>query len=239
MLHSFLKHNPWFTGDVILIHGELRAESRERLAGYVLQPVSDELSRRVDAVVDIRPDFGSKRAQFYSLDTFRLRGYDKVLFCDSDLLFRHSIQDLFEQPHSLVACGDGAYYRGTGRDFIGLGRIENTFNAGLFVVDQTLLNDEIWSGLVRLVTPAMFRNPGLHFTDQSILNLYLAGRQHLAGGTYNFLMSHGAAISQREGLAMTEARVLHFNGPRKPWMPSDLPPDQPTALWRQEYAECH
>jgi alpha-N-acetylglucosamine transferase len=238
MLHSFRKHNPWFTGDIVLIHDQLSAESVEQLEGCRFQRVSGDLSRRVDAVVDARPDFAGKRARFYSLDTFRLRGYDKVLFCDSDLLFRHSIQELFEQPHAFVACGDGAYYRGTGRDFAGLGPMANTFNAGLLVVDHTLLTDDTWNGLLRLVTPTIFRSCDLHFTDQAVLNLYLAGRQHLAGGAYNFLLAQGPTISQREGLAMTDARVLHFNGPRKPWMPAFPPFDQATLLWRQEYSEC-
>ena len=99
-IHSFLKHNPWFDGDVVVIHAGLSEEACECVSArgqrVRFHPAGSELVRRIDAVTAARPDFIGKRARFLSLEAFALAGYDKVLFCDSDLLFRQPVAELFE-----------------------------------------------------------------------------------------------------------------------------------------------
>jgi alpha-N-acetylglucosamine transferase len=110
-LHSFLKHNRWFKGDIAIIHDQLSEEYRESLSRIYdkvrFLKADPQLLARVTEITEVFPEFASKQARFYSLETFRLREYDKVLFCDSDLLFRRPIQDLFDMPQPLIACGDG------------------------------------------------------------------------------------------------------------------------------------
>jgi lipopolysaccharide biosynthesis glycosyltransferase len=86
----------------------------------------------------------------------------------------------------------------------------------------------------------------MKLADQVVLNLYFAGQQHLVSGEYNYLLAHQAPISEREGLGLAGARVLHFNGRHKPWLAHEV---LRTALrspafikacghWYEGYVEC-
>ena len=260
-LHSFLKHNRWFKGDIVIIHDELAGEYRQSLLGLYdkvrFLQVNPRLQTRVDEVTAVFPEFAPKQARFYSLETFRVKDYDKVLFCDSDLLFRQPIQDLFDMPHALIACGDGAYYQGRGRRWgSGVDGVDpnnsrdrvlhNTFNSGLFLVDRALLTDDHYAGLLKLVDSRIYQTANMKLADQVVLNLYFAGRQHLVSGAYNYLLEHRATIYEREGLGLTDARVLHFNGLDKPWLAHDVlrrarrSPAfiKACGFWYEGYVEC-
>jgi lipopolysaccharide biosynthesis glycosyltransferase len=249
-IYSFLRHNRWFDGDIVVIHDELSDESREYLLachGRIrFRPATQMLLDRIDAVTEARPDFVPKRARFLSLEAFGLAGYDKVMFCDSDLLFRQPVRELFTGDRALVACGDGAYYRGVGRNFMDSGAPGSTFNAGLFVIGRTLLAGDDYASLLQLVSPRTFLNRRVNLTDQVILNSHLNGLQSLVSGTYNYLLVHRSHIHEREGIGMADAHVLHFNGEYKPWIAADVlratrrDPAfvKPCGLWYQEYVEC-
>ena len=232
-LHSFLKHNRWFRGDIVIIHDQLDPRYRkrlERLSDQVrFMPVSPLLTSCIQRLVAFRPDIQPRQARFFSLDTFRLRGYDKVLFCDSDLLFRGSIQGLFQMDRPLICCGDGPYYAGGGRDRItfaklpandtnGDGVLRGTFNAGFLLIDRVYLADSHLEGLLALLSEATWAPITEHQTDQVVYNLYFSGRQSLVGCEYDYLLVHRALLYQREGIRMTEASVLHYNGRGKPWL---------------------
>jgi lipopolysaccharide biosynthesis glycosyltransferase len=231
MLHSFLAQNRWFNGDIVVIHRQLTVEHRRYLAriheNVRFLEVSAELQARVNDIVRKYPDFASLQARFYSLETFRLRGYGKVLFCDSDLLFRRPIPELFELPQSLVVCGDAFHYRDRPREWRGRSNqaasdtleavpYHDTFNSGVVLIGQELLTDEHYVGLLDLVDANMNESCST-IADQVVFNMYFAGQQHLISATYNYMLGHRAAIYAKEGLRLTDAHVLHYNGPVKPW----------------------
>ena len=118
-LHSFLRHNPWFDGDLVVIHNQLDRDLLKILEVCFDQvrflQVSEALRSRVQNLVACHPDLSARQARFYSLESFRLQGYEQVLFCDSDVLFRQSIEDLFALSQPLICCGDGPHYQGYGR----------------------------------------------------------------------------------------------------------------------------
>ena len=64
----------------------------------------------------MRPEIGARRASFWFLDAFRPRSYRKVLCCDGDLLFRASVEALFDSPEALLCCRDQFSLRGRPRD---------------------------------------------------------------------------------------------------------------------------
>jgi lipopolysaccharide biosynthesis glycosyltransferase len=237
MLHSFLAHHPWFTGDIVLIHAELSDEYRElfvRLSDRVVfVPVSDRLKARVGLVTEAFPEFTPKQARFYSLEAFRLTDYDTVLFCDSDLLFRKPITALFELNEALIACGDGFYYQGRPREWISLpepphaasaGRVSyhDTFNAGLMVIDRSLVAARHYDALLNLIDSRLYEPSTTKLADQMVLNIHFAGEQRLVGATYNYVLGHRAKIYKREGLSLHDAHVLHFNGDIKPWIAAQV-----------------
>lgn len=266
MLHSFLKHNPWFQGDMVIIHDKLDRTSRD----YFIRcfdrvrfiPVSASLKQRLQDLITVQPELAARQARFYSLEIFRLTGYDKVLFCDSDLLFRHSVDELFNFKQPLICCGDGAYYRGNARhavSFTEIGQtdretsnpaqtnlLSNTFNVGLLRIDGSLLQEEHYIGLLTLLSNTTWQQVETGHTDQVLYNRYFARQQTLVSCTYNYLMPYRATIYAHAGVPLGEAHVLHFNGPAKPWkfrhtlssVQRDAALIQALKFWYDAYIEC-
>ena len=119
-LGSFLKHHPGFDGDLVVVHDALPEAHRRHLAracpGLRFETASPELRARLAALSAARPDLAPRLGQLLSLEAFRLRGYRKVLFYDSDVLFRASVDELFAAPEPLLCCGDDVFLRGGRRD---------------------------------------------------------------------------------------------------------------------------
>ena len=265
-LCSFRQQHPDFAGDLVLVHDALPEAHRQHLAqacpGVRFEPVSRALRERLAALVAARPAFAPRLGQFYSLEAFRLRGYRKVLYYDSDVLFQAPVADLFDSPAALLCCGDEAFLSGRRRDaatFARLppgqpaasateeapgvaGALERTFGAGFLLVDAALVEEGCYADLLALVSPDTWRGTATTHTDQLVLNLHFAGRQTLASWRYDFVLPLAEAIRQREGVDAASARALHFAGPVKPWMPAAMlgwtrgdAERKPIRLFRQWY----
>ena len=242
-LCSFRQHHPGFDGDFIVVHDGLPEAHRRHLAqacpGVRFEPVSRELRERLAALSVARPELAPRLGQFYSLEAFRLRGYRKVLFYDSDVLFQAPVDDLFDSPAALLCCGDDVAMRGGYRDAATFeplppgasgshgpvpapaGLLERTFGAGFLLIDEVLLTKGCYADLLAFVSPETWRHHKIH-TDQLILNLYFAGRQTLVSWAYDFVLALAESIRAREGIGAADARALHFVGPIKPWMPEAM-----------------
>ena len=261
---SFLMHHPGFGGEVIVIHDGLDEETRrplETLHDRVrFERVSPALRERLARLGAARPELRRKGPNFYCLEAFRVTGYRKVLFCDSDVVFREAVGELFEAEDALQCGGDGPSLKGWWRDaatFLPIrepsragaaGALERTFNSGLLLIDAQLTGQRIHSELLALVSPETWSGTGTPHTDQLVLNQQFAGRRTLLGPTYNYLLDSEATIWEREGLAAEDAKVLHFNVPIKPWMPDAMlrwargdaswRPAPAFALWYKTYLDC-
>ena len=234
-LGSFFKHHPRFAGDVVVLHDAVLPEAHRAVlatafAGLRFEPVSSALCERLTRLATAHPHVEDRLARFYTLDAFRLDGYRKVLFCDSDLLFRASVADLFEAPEALLCCGCAAFLRGRHRDaatfapvvpaFRGARTLDRTFNCGFLLIDAALVAAGSHAALLALLSPETW--PNTPHTDAVPLNRVFAGRQTLISSTYNYLLPAADAIRAREGLAPADAKVLHFNYPDKPWQPDAM-----------------
>ena len=233
-LGSFLDRHPGFAGDLVVIHDGLPKAAREPLAALPrlrFERISAALRGRIGRLCAARPELRPRKARFWSLEAFRLDGYRKVLFCDSDLLFRQPVDDLFRRREALLCCGDGPFHCGHRRDaatFLetaepaGPGALERTFNAGFLLIDAALTGGRDYGGLLSQVAPGRWRGVAAAQTDQIVYNRHFAGRQTLVGATYNYLLAHARDIRAHEGLAAGQARVLHFNMRAKPWQMREL-----------------
>ena len=262
-LGSFLKHHPSFEGDLVVVHHELPQKHRQYLAAIspavYFEPVSAELRERLAALTAEHPRFAGHLGQFYSLEAFRLRGYRKVLYYDSDVLFQSSVADLFDSPAALLCCGDGVFLRGLARDaetFAPVSHTESTgalkdaFGAGFLLIDSKLVEENAYEALLALVAPETWHGAATHHTDQLVLNRCFGGRQTLVSSTYDFVLDRdwAALIRARDGVDVEEAKVLHFAGAVKPWMseamlhwtqgdPERRPRDS-FKLWYNAYLGC-
>ena len=245
---TFLRHHPRLDTDVVLIHDGLTEAKRDMLAaafdGVRLALVSPELRHRALHLVAALPHRRVTPKHFYILDAFRLAGYRKVLYCDSDLLFRAPIGELFDSTATLLCCPARDSLLGWRLDaatFLPIeeparsgppdrGRreggppaderavLEDVFNAGFLLVDGRVMGEAAYSELLAGVSPERLRDVKRQVGDQTLLNWYFAGRQTMISSTYNFLVPHAARIREREGLDAADAKVLHFTRPVKPWM---------------------
>lgn len=237
MIASFLRHNHWFDGEIIVFHRDLAETSQKklcRLSGRVsIRTIGSALVQRMDAVSAAAGWNDNKAMQFASFETFALEGFERVIFCDSDLLFLGSIGELLAGDAALVVCGDGAFFRGNARrlaDFAEVstgdgsdedGVMRDTFNTGMMVVGKQLRQQSTYDCLVDMIRPEMWASDTTGHTDQMLLNMHFAGQQSLADIRFNYPLSHRDLITQATGITPGDAVVLHFTGPAKPWRTAD------------------
>ncbi|QFT78505.1 glycosyltransferase [Erythrobacter sp. THAF29] len=261
MIDSFRATNPWFNGDVIVIHRSLDPHSISVFETFdpclIHRPISQKLEQVLKQIA-VHARWGSgKEIQFASIETIAIPGYDRIIFCDSDLLFLDSIHEIVAVDAPLVASGDGAFYRGNYRRLSDYREVEghspeptaqsigNTFNSGMMIVDTDQVTTADYDGLMEALDPERWVNDITGHTDQMLFNIHFAGRQHLVSPSYNFLLSHNALIKKATGLSVETAKVLHFTGSRKPWLPFEtlsapgMDPEFFTSLseWRRVYGE--
>ena len=226
-LDSFLMHHPRFAGDIVVIDDDLSDASRQALAGVGpvrFEPVSNELRERLAQLGRDVPRLRHKLAHFHSIGAFRLTGYRKLVVCDSDLLFRAPIDELFATGDALIACPDSPTLRGLARDAktfrtvaaASADVLQDTFNSGLVVVDGSEL-PAAYHSLLAMLKAETWRETEVALTDQLLLNRHFAGRQRLASSAYNYLIAYAAHIRAREGIGIGDAKVLHYLAPYKPW----------------------
>ena len=180
LLHSFLERNKWFAGDFIIIHDDLDRSCEKyfrTIPNLKFVPVSTSLKMEIRAVTA----GNAHLERFYSLQAFLLDGYTKVAFCDSDLLFCDSIENVFYDPHPFICCGDGAYYKKMFRkrhsfeatsDSSESDVLRNTFNAGFMVVDQQFLGEFHYHNMMEILRTISWGEKTTGHTDQRIYNLY-------------------------------------------------------------------
>lgn len=235
-LASFLQHHPNFDGDIVVMAEDLSERSREVLSALSprlrFEAPSAGLAGRAARLCEAHPVLRRQRASFYTLEAFRLGGYRKLLALDGDLLFQANVAALLDSPGELVCCPDQFALRGIRREATTYlpvddrapkaGTVGNTFNAGVLLIDGSLLRRSVYDDLVAMVAPSTWRGVKAVNTDQLVLNRYFAGRQTLASAAYNYLVTDAAAIRAREGVGIAAARVLHFKLPIKPWTPEAM-----------------
>ena len=188
------------------------------MAAYGWSPVSSELQARIAHLTAAHPDIKDRAARFFAIEALRLTGYRKVLFCDSDLLFRAPVGELFDTDEALLCCGDRAVLEDRHRDAATFLRmqpesgedaaavLERTFNSGFLVMDAGVVGQRTYGELLAMLTPEMWRGIGTPHTAQVLLNRYFAGRQTLISSTYNYLLASAPAIRSR--------RVWRWRTPR-------------------------
>lgn len=231
-LASFRQTNRWFDGDFVVIAAGLAEKQRALIeAGGPVQfrEPSSELRDRIDTLCDARPDLGPKRLRFYSLESFALNGYDKVLFLDSDTVVTGDFEELFSRPEPFIAASDNATLRGKRRDRTSFAPVAEDdpdglagFNAGMMQIGCELLNEEVFGDLLALLDTAEWAGVETHHTDQLVLNRRFAGQATLVDHSYNLTIGHRNSGELWQGRALDEVRMFHFNGPRKPWLPERI-----------------
>jgi lipopolysaccharide biosynthesis glycosyltransferase len=237
MLHSFAKHNPWFEGDRVVIYDDTLSpqdmDLLARLFGVHFIRVDARLMEQTQALCLDFPDYKRRMGQFYSLEAFRLSSYRQILFMDSDTLFRGSVESLFQMGKPLLVCRKSGKFRhpepiNPDRPF----SLEQ-FNAGMMLIDKSLLGEEMYETMLKKVTPTFFfgflqKNaegqwdiPARFGTDQLIFNAVLQDEAQYVSMRYNYRFGVADEILRQESIAYEDAVVVHFTGRKKPWLEAE------------------
>jgi len=232
MLHSFLAHNRWFSGEILVLHSRLSeadtAALAHRFPRLSCHRASPRLAAAVDGLVAAHPHLAGRRDRFLSLETLLIPGSRRRLFCDSDMLFRGDIAPLLDRDAPLVACPDAATLRGRRRDGTTMAELGDegeqdgptlqSFNAGLMLVDPA--GEATIDAMFAALDPDAWSQVMSSHTDQAVWNRLFRGNADLASTRYNLMMLHRLESHAHEPVPVADARVLHFNGPGKPWLPA-------------------
>ena len=231
LFQSFLESNPWFAGDLVVIHDGLERLDLAKFEAFAADveflPVAQTTQEKLTELSADLPGLGNRLARFYSIEVFRLANYDRVMFCDCDMLFLDSVEKLFQQDAPLLASPDGPVLRGNGRDPITFeelsgkpdGCLSMTFNAGLLLFDKSFLSSDTHAKLQSYLCKEFMGSISSGHTDQVLYNILFDGQVTYIDAQYNFLMMHiFNQLPELSGSYQT-AKVLHFNGHMKPWLP--------------------
>lgn len=224
MIKSFLRHNKWFEGDIIIISNDKyvhqKTKKNDRLKCLYPNPV---LLEKTTLLASELPKYKSLRNRFYIFEIFKLLNYNYVIYADSDLLFRSSLQidDLFNNELSAVA--DPWHFRNFRREKNTFDKIPQSdspqkncfksfFNSGFLVVGKSKRNHEKFSELISYIRPVFMSEVKDVLADEPILNTSFENNVSILPVTYNCSIH-----LIMEGIVKINPYIIHFTGKHKPW----------------------
>ena len=233
LFHSILHHNKNFQGDLIIIceEGFRKYEQLFNMFDHVtLHIVSESLkSAALKAVNSIRGRAGSHKL-WYCLESFNLKGYDKILFLDSDIICSGEMISLLEEVTTEEICAghDRAWFIDKVRSHDtfelldpdandrNIRTISPTFNSGVMLIDGSFIDKGIYFDLIENINTIPWSHTnGLN--DQVIINQFFEGQIKPLSPRYNFITKLKNEIFSKSKVVMDDASFLHFVGAPKPW----------------------
>lgn len=227
-VHSFVRHNPWFSGPVSISCCEHEvqhvASLFEFLPMVVVTPIRASTVRAVEA---LQLEESWVPSRFFGLELLAqpAAGGD-VLILDADTCTVGPMDAVAEVEGEIVACGEGATHRGWHVDRrtnafdpgpLHEGLVDKTFNSGMMRIRGTVLGSAIFERAIDLLATTEWSGLQRPQHDQFILNRLFEGRWTELDPSHNYLLRHAAAIRDRHGLGVAQARLLHFNVDPRPW----------------------
>jgi lipopolysaccharide biosynthesis glycosyltransferase len=251
MINSFLKNNKWFEGEIVVIHNDLEENDRNLFRIFksvVFRSVSNDLTVRIDKLVDETPSFESRKRRFFSLELFFLEHYEKVLFLDSDILVVDTLEDCFTWSDEIACAPDLTFYLNLLRDknSFGLTSQENSkdiaiksFNAGFMLANKPARSEKRLQEILEFLKPVNWSRLTTSHTDQYLLNRVFEDNVRVINPEYCLI----SGSSDRVNLAERRVRSIHYVGHTKPWLTNQFLsflPSNPLVInwnkiWHEEY----
>jgi lipopolysaccharide biosynthesis glycosyltransferase len=230
LFHSFLAHNQWFNGDLIVIDGGLSEKSKTQLENKfnsVIKLPGEEIEKQLNRLIKDIPLYGKNKARFYSLEAFDLKDYEYVLFLDSDILCAGDVSTLFNNNYLFAACPDRDYYRGYIKHIKSFKTVEKStktelfkdqftdriFNTGVMLISGTLIKTDLYRKLLNALIFSNFQYVQTGHTDTVVLNNELLNKITWLDCNYNFYTT----LSNTAIAESAKPYFVHFLGKDKPW----------------------
>jgi lipopolysaccharide biosynthesis glycosyltransferase len=235
MIHSFLRTNPWFNGEIFVICDELpeaHVADLKLFRQIKLVAPSSILKTKLDNLCRANPKFTNLIAQFYSFETFRFEGYDKVLFLDSDMIVEKSIEEVFNLPDPFYACAESCWYSGFGRLISSYQAVPGAtgdddiiaapINSGFMLVDHSILNGGHYERLIEMTEPELWMSKNTFHADQLVINLHFRNMITLLDSSFNWRCKDARDVKTMDGIDFEDIKILHYFRRFKPWIFSEV-----------------
>ena len=184
MIYSFLRHNSWFKGKIIVYHNdEFSPLSNENMSS--INELYDNVEfKHVDPTIykNLIGIFikGNKqqRRLVPSLFTFEvfedIKYYDKMLYLDSDMVVLSDISEIFNLKQDLVVTPDAGEY---------IHRNYETFNGGFLFLNNSISSNEYRKKLISHSEGMK----SMQLADQTIMNSFFQEGLPMLSIDYNCL----------------------------------------------------
>jgi len=253
LLYSFLKNNPEFDGDIIILESDLKEKEKSSLLQFPnlrFEQPNKTLLERLEILSNYWPVAAKKSKHFYSLEIFRLNQYDKLLFLDSDMLCIGNLYDLFltNYEKELLVVADSLSHNKKLREkqsFIPceiknlkeVGEYYPSFNSGFMMVNFKVLSSTTYTDLLKMINPIVFHKNQTQHSDQYLLNENFEGKVEFLDKGYNYLLNVFPKMEIDKIKDPTnKIKIIHYLEYTKPWT-TEEPDFSFGSLWQEYYSE--
>lgn len=179
LLKSILRYNPKFNYDFYVFY---TMTSYRTLAPRNIEYFKKLYPNIIPKSVDCEKYDKQHKTQpkFYSFESFRLNQYDKVIYLDSDLLCRMSLDEFIKDLEKVTRIGMVKEIH------------RSCSNAGLIIIDKSFLTDEIYNDLLNFEYRLYKDEFG---NDQAVYNVYFRNKIFEINRKYNTFADEGVGGS--------------------------------------------
>ncbi|WP_062383001.1 polysaccharide pyruvyl transferase family protein [Demequina iriomotensis] len=231
LLTSLLLHNPWFDHEYIVLFDELEPGDIERLCVRYPRLVFRHVdtTRYATYAKGDAANYLVEKA-YYILDAFRLRGYDRVVTLDVDMVILGDIRALIDTDADFSAVPQHFESDGGRR-----------INSGVMTFSEACMSDAF---VARMDAIGVAGDYELDRHDQGVLSAVLDGGFVRLDKRFNLVKR-----AVRPGDEVPEdTRILHYTGRFKPWTGGERGYERierhwhdaalhPVLLWRRLVAD--
>lgn len=234
MIHSFLRKNEWFTGDIIVMYSDRLSPLSEQSRNLLLSIHPDIIFRQVN-----ESDYSEAINRFvnqsgmhlnfmpslFTFEVFNITGYDSVMYIDSDILHINSMLEMFRVKGDFIVTPASLTYPS---------RYHHNFSGGVFMVRGNMISKSIKNALIKF----SIKTKRFSLLDQTIMNDFFAR-------TPKTWVSNGFNCSKRcfddsnfSNFDRTKISLIHYVA-EKPWNPKRRPKEASykklESMWIQYY----
>lgn len=238
MIHSFLRTNPWFSGDIVVFHSARMSPLSDKGMKSILK-INDKIKfKKVDdsCYDNMYKHFKSRipvkrEVRALRFETFVLGGYDKVMYADSDMLFLGSVEEMFNQEAGITITRDGW----GGRVFTDpIKCVKNgvSMSGGLFVVSSEAIGKCYKPSLIKYGERYNMSEYDCVMYDQSVMNKFFKNTSVVI--MPNKFNVNRKWISDTKKCPVSDIRAVHFCD-EKPWISIPSGYTKAVGLWNKEF----
>jgi len=182
LIKSVLKHNPKFNKDfLIFCDGRLRKENRDYLKKLYKK------FKFVDCEWETYEKNYKGSIKYYSIESFALPNYDRVIYWGSDMLCMKSLDELFEVAETI------------GGIAMPKERRSGMYNNGSMIIGKEYLNVATYGNLLGF---DIGKFPG-HLQDQKLYNFFFKDVQEID-------LKFNTLVSETDFISKNEIVLLHY-----------------------------